>query len=75
MDRIIKEEGFEARKLPWNELGFEVGLENIANRTIVHAMGNAMRVTEIERLIVAVYVNRYTYRYSSAPRTTLRPSV
>jgi hypothetical protein len=27
MDRIIKDEGFEARKLSWQELGFKVGLK------------------------------------------------
>jgi hypothetical protein len=42
MDRIIEEEGFEARKLSWQELGFEVGLEGLSSRLIAHAMGNSI---------------------------------
>ena len=42
MDRLIKEEGFEARKLSWQDLAFEVGLEGLSSRTISHAMGNSM---------------------------------
>jgi hypothetical protein len=42
MNRLIKEEGFEARKFSWNELAFEVGLEGLDSRTIARAMGNPM---------------------------------
>jgi hypothetical protein len=42
MDRLIKEEGFEARKLSWQELAFEVGLEGVSSRTIARAMGGSM---------------------------------
>jgi hypothetical protein len=42
MDRLIKEEGFEVRKLSWVELGFEVSLEGVDSRIIAHAMGNSM---------------------------------
>ncbi|KAF1938272.1 hypothetical protein EJ02DRAFT_354942 [Clathrospora elynae] len=38
MDRIMKDEGLEARKLSWQELGFEVGLEGVHART----MGNSI---------------------------------
>lgn len=46
MDRIIQEEGFEARKLSWLELGFEVGIEGVQSRTISHAMGNTMEYSK-----------------------------
>jgi hypothetical protein len=42
MDRIICEEGFEAWKLSWEELGWEAGVEGVTTRTIPHAMGNTM---------------------------------
>ncbi|KAH7394815.1 hypothetical protein BKA66DRAFT_567205 [Pyrenochaeta sp. MPI-SDFR-AT-0127] len=42
MDRIIKEVGFEARKLTWLELAFEAGVEGVSARTISRAMGNTM---------------------------------
>jgi hypothetical protein len=42
MDRIIREEGFEARKLSWEELGWEAGVEGVTTRTISHVMGNDM---------------------------------
>ncbi|KAF1964030.1 hypothetical protein BU23DRAFT_585773 [Bimuria novae-zelandiae CBS 107.79] len=42
MDRMIKEEGFEARKMTWLDLAFEVGLEGVDERTISRAMGNTM---------------------------------
>ena len=38
MERIIEEEGFEARALTWAELGYEVGLE-CSGRIIQIAMG------------------------------------
>ena len=39
MDRLIQSEGFEARKLSWEELGWECGLEGISGRTIKKYMG------------------------------------
>ncbi|KAF2029788.1 hypothetical protein EK21DRAFT_89559 [Setomelanomma holmii] len=42
MDRIIKEDGFEAHALLWHDLAYEVGLEGLDSRTIAHAMGNIM---------------------------------
>ncbi|KAF1937255.1 hypothetical protein EJ02DRAFT_477424 [Clathrospora elynae] len=42
MDKIIKEEGFEARKMSWLELGFEAGIEGLTSQTISRAMGNTM---------------------------------
>lgn len=38
MEKIIQEEGFEARALTWEQLGYEVGLE-FSGRTIQKAMG------------------------------------
>jgi len=38
MDRIIQEEGFEARCLMWETLGWEVG-PNASGRTVQRAMG------------------------------------
>lgn len=46
IDRIIREEGFEARKISWNELAFEVGLEGSDSRTIARAMGNSMKCSK-----------------------------
>jgi hypothetical protein len=42
MDRLIKEEGFEARQLSWLELGHEVGIEGVSSRSISKAMGETM---------------------------------
>jgi hypothetical protein len=42
MDRIIKEVGFEARKLSWQELAWEAGVEGVSTRTISRAMGETM---------------------------------
>jgi hypothetical protein len=42
MDRIIREDGFEARKLSWLELGFEAGIEGTQARAIARAMGDTM---------------------------------
>jgi hypothetical protein len=42
MDRLICEEGFEARKLNWIDLGFEAGVEGVSKRTIACTMGNTM---------------------------------
>lgn len=38
MEEILKEEGFEARALTWEQLGYEVGLE-CSGRIIQRAMG------------------------------------
>lgn len=42
MERIVKEEGFEARQLTWQELAWEAGIEGVSTRTISKAMGNTM---------------------------------
>ncbi|KAF1941731.1 hypothetical protein EJ02DRAFT_491042 [Clathrospora elynae] len=42
MDRIIREDGFEARKLSWQELGFEAWIEGIQAWTIARAMGDTI---------------------------------
>ncbi|XPS73361.1 hypothetical protein M3J09_005509 [Ascochyta lentis] len=46
MDRIIREEGFEARKLTWQQLAWEAGLEGVTERTISRVMGNTMEYTK-----------------------------
>ena len=38
MERILEEEGIEARSLTWQQLGYEVGLD-CSGRTIQRAMG------------------------------------
>jgi hypothetical protein len=38
LERIVEEEGFEARAMTWEQLGFEAGL-NVSGRTIQRAMG------------------------------------
>lgn len=38
IEQVIEEEGFEARALTWEQLGYEVGLE-CSGRTIQAAMG------------------------------------
>ena len=38
MERVLESEGFEARALTWEQLGFEVGLE-CSGDTIKRAMG------------------------------------
>lgn len=38
MERILEEEGIEARALTWEQLGYEIGLE-VSGRTIQRAMG------------------------------------
>jgi hypothetical protein len=46
MDKIIKEEGFEARQLSWLELGNEVGIEGISARTIAKAIGDTINYSK-----------------------------
>jgi hypothetical protein len=46
MDRIIKEEGYEARKLSWLDLAYEAGIEGVSTRTISKAMANSMEYTK-----------------------------
>jgi hypothetical protein len=38
MEKILEEEGFEARALTWEQLGFEVGLE-CSGKTVKRALG------------------------------------
>ncbi|KAF2691386.1 hypothetical protein K458DRAFT_381244 [Lentithecium fluviatile CBS 122367] len=38
MDRLLQE-GFEARALTWEQLGWEVGLEGVSGRTIQRTLG------------------------------------
>ena len=42
MDRLLREEGFKARKLSWQDLGFEAGVEGVSARTIARAMGDTI---------------------------------
>ncbi|KAF2633510.1 hypothetical protein BU25DRAFT_427022 [Macroventuria anomochaeta] len=46
MDCIIREEGFEARKLTWNQLAWEAGLEGVTEQTIARTMGETMECSK-----------------------------
>jgi len=40
--RILREEGFEARQLSWQDLGFKAGVEGVSARTIANAIGDSI---------------------------------
>jgi hypothetical protein len=42
MERILKDEGFEARQLSWINLAYEAGIEGVSERTIRWAMGDSL---------------------------------
>ncbi|KAF2033422.1 hypothetical protein EK21DRAFT_86230 [Setomelanomma holmii] len=64
MDRIIKEDGFEARALSWHNLAYEVGLEGLDSRTIAHAIGNIRFSDEVHWAIGpqgSIYISDLTF--------------